>query len=330
MARRDIFRAIKEVDTSQSDRAAAPGYASRGASKNMLASINELAAKAAQAEAPIDGEVVQEIDPDRIEDSFVSDRLTQEDVAFEELVNGIRERGQDTPILVRPHPNDSGRYQTVFGHRRLRAARQLGRKVKAVVRNVSDEEHVIAQGQENSARENLTFIERALFAQRLIGRGHDRGTVQTALSVDAPMLTRMLSVSGRIEEDLLLLIGPANSIGRDRWLEFAQLYEKPSNRSTVSQVCQTTVFLAATSEVRFEMLLGELKKADKPRRASPDKPAKAKWQPADKALAAELVDTGKTFSVAFKSKDSARFGRFLAERLDALYGEFLQQEKTQV
>lgn len=68
MARRDIFRAIKEVDTSQSDRAAAPGYASRGASKNMLASINELAAKAAQAEASIDGEVVQEIDPDRIED----------------------------------------------------------------------------------------------------------------------------------------------------------------------------------------------------------------------------------------------------------------------
>lgn len=330
MARRDIFRAIKEADTSQSDRAAAPGYASRGASKNMLASINELAAKAAQAELPIAGEIVLEIDPDRIEDSFVSDRLAQDDAAFEELVDGIRERGQDTPILVRPHPEDKERYQAVFGHRRLRAARQLGRKVKAVVRSVTDEEHVIAQGQENSARENLTFIERALFAQRLIGRGYDRGTVQTALSVDAPMLTRMLSVSGRVEEDLLLLIGPAKSIGRDRWLEFAQLYEKPTNRAGVSQICEAAEFSKASSEVRFELLLGGLKKADKPRRPSSDKPAKTKWQPADKTLTAELVDTGKAFSVAFKSKDSARFGRFLAERLDALYGEFLQQEKTQV
>jgi len=328
MARRDIFRAIKEADTSQSDRVVTPGYAARGASKNMLASISELAAKVAQAELPADGETIHEIDPERIEDSFVSDRISQDDAAFEELVNGIKERGQDTPILVRPHPEDNDRFQAVFGHRRLRAARLLGRKVKAVVRRITDEEHVVAQGQENSARENLTFIERALFAQRLISRGHDRVTVQAALSVDAPMLTRMLSVSGRVEEELLARIGAAKSIGRDRWLEFAQLYEKPSNRVAISDVCQTSEFSAATSEARFELLLGALKKADKPRRPVLEKPAKSKWQPADKAMAAELVDSGKAFSVAFKSKDSARFGRFLAERLDALYGEFLQQEKT--
>jgi len=327
MARRDIFRAIKEADTSQSDRAPTPGYAARGATKNMLASINELAAKAA---LPADGETIHEIDPERIEDSFVSDRLTQDDAAFAELVEGIKERGQDTPILVRPHPEDKERYQTVFGHRRLRAARLLGRKVKAVVRSVTDEEHVIAQGQENSARENLTFIERALFAQRLIGRGHDRATVQVALSVDAPMLTRMLSVSARVAEDLLMRIGPAKSIGRDRWLEFAQLYEKPSNRSALSDVLQAADFNVAGSEGRFELLLAALKKADKPRRPASEKPVKSKWQPADKAMAAELVDSGKAFSVAFKSKDSVRFGRFLAERLDALYGEFLQQEKPKV
>lgn len=327
MARRDIFRAIKEADTSQSDRAPTPGYAARGATKNMLASINELAAKAA---LPADGETIHEIDPERIEDSFVSDRLTQDDAAFAELVEGIKERGQDTPILVRPHPEDKERYQTVFGHRRLRAARLLGRKVKAVVRSVTDEEHVIAQGQENSARENLTFIERALFAQRLIGRGHDRATVQVALSVDAPMLTRMLSVSTRVAEDLLMRIGPAKSIGRDRWLEFAQLYEKPSNRSALSDVLQAADFKVAVSEGRFELLLAALKKADKPRRPASEKPVKSKWQPADKAMAAELVDSGKAFSVAFKSKDSVRFGRFLAERLDALYGEFLQQEKPKV
>lgn len=328
MARRDIFRAIKEADAVQPDRVAVPGYATRGASKNMLASINELAEKAAQAERSLDGEIVQELDPDQIEDSFVADRLTQDDAAFQELVSGILERGQDTPILVRPHPHDKGRYQTVFGHRRLRAARQLGRKVKAIIRSVTDEEHVIAQGQENAARENLSFIERALFAERLVSLGHDRKTVQTALSIDAPMLTRMLSVSGRVAEDLLLRIGPAKSIGRDRWLEFAQLYEKPSNRSAISQTCQTTAFLEGNSDARFELLFSELKKAGKPRRTNSEKLTKAQWQAADKTLAAELVDTGRTFSVAFKSKESAHFGRFLAERLDTLYREFLHQEKT--
>ncbi len=88
--------------------------------------------------------------------------------------------------MVRPNPSDKGRYQIVFGHRRVRAARLLGRPVKAVVKHVSDIDHVIAQGQENSARENLSFIERATFAHHLASLGHDRRTIQLALSVDGP------------------------------------------------------------------------------------------------------------------------------------------------
>ena len=40
-----------------------------------------------------------------------------------------------------------------FGHRRLKAVVALGRKVRAVVRAMSDVELVIAQGIENSQRE---------------------------------------------------------------------------------------------------------------------------------------------------------------------------------
>ena len=43
----------------------------------------------------------------------------------------------------------------------------LSRKVRAVVKEMKDREHVIAQGQENSARANLSFIEKALFAARI-------------------------------------------------------------------------------------------------------------------------------------------------------------------
>jgi ParB family transcriptional regulator, chromosome partitioning protein len=47
----------------------------------------------------------------------------------------------------------------------LRAAQQLNIEIKAIVGTFSDEEALIAQGQENSGRKNLTYIERARLAR---------------------------------------------------------------------------------------------------------------------------------------------------------------------
>lgn len=324
MARRDIFRNIKEADGRESDRPAPRGYTAQGATRNILASIGELAEKAARADQIVEGESVIEIDPDLIDNSFVADRM-EDDAAFDELVEAIRGRGQDTPILVRPHPVGQGRYQIVFGHRRARAARELGRKVKAVVRTITNDEHVIAQGQENSARENLSFIERAFFAQRLLDQGYERPTIQSALSVDAPMLARMLSVSSRVPEELAVAIGPSKTIGRDRWLEFAQLVESPDGRAAALSLVAEPGFSDLSSELRFERAQAEMKSKSRQRRGTPAKPAKEKWQARDQGVAAEITDTGRAFSVAFKAKDSVQFGRFIAENLERLYGEFQQR-----
>ncbi|WP_164125936.1 ParB/RepB/Spo0J family partition protein, partial [Stenotrophomonas maltophilia] len=70
----------------------------------------------------------------------------EQNAAFRDL---IRQHGQNVPILVRPKPGDTEGYEVAFGHRRLRAARELGIKVRAVVRSLTDEQLVIAQGQEN-------------------------------------------------------------------------------------------------------------------------------------------------------------------------------------
>lgn len=327
MARRNIFQNIKEADGRESERPEPGGYTARGATRNMLASIGELAERAARADQMVEGASVVEIDPDLIDNSFVADRM-QDDAAFDELVEAIRGRGQDSPILVRPHPTSQGRYQIVFGHRRVRAARQLGRKVKAVIRTITNAEHVIAQGQENSARENLSFIERALFAQRLLDQGYDRPTVQTALSVDAPMLTRMLSVSGRVPEELAVAIGPSKSIGRDRWLDFAQLVETPDGRAAALALIPEPGFGDLPSEQRFERALDAVKATSRQRRGTPAKPVKEKWLAGDQRAAAEFIDTGRSFSVAFKAKDSVQFGRFIAENLERLYGEFKQRNEA--
>lgn len=326
MARKDVFANITATDSTRPERKATPGYATRGASRSMINSLGELAERAARAEQILEGETVVELDPSLLDDSFVSDRLEGDEQAFNDLVEAMRDRGQDSPILARPHPSQEGRYQVVFGHRRLRAAKQLGRPIKAVIKSIADLEHVVAQGQENSARENLSFIERAVFAQKLLDLKYDRPTIQKALSVDAPMLTRMLSVSGRVPANILIAIGAAKGIGRDRWLELAQLVERPDNLARAAAVIQESDFGAVSSENRFERVVAELKKVRRPGKGSA---AVASWQSQDQLVKAEYKITGKSFSLALKAKEAGKFGRFLSDNLERFYSEFREDENSQ-
>lgn len=326
MARKDIFANITASENTRPERKATPGYANRGASRSMINSLSELAEKAAMADQALVGEAVVDIDPAQLDDSFVSDRMGEDETAFKELVDAIRERGQDTPVLVRPHPTAEGRYQIVFGHRRVRAARLLGRNVKAVVKPVSDIDHVIAQGQENSARENLSFIERAAFAHHLQGMGHERRTIQLALSVDAPLLTRMLSVTGRVPEALIRAIGAAKGIGRDRWLDVAQLIEHPDALAAAKRLVGDERFAKLQSEERFDLLVSEIRKARKPQKRAK---AAGSWQSKDAGVTAEFKGAGKSYSIALKAKDAASFGRFISENLERLHDEFKQTMKSQ-
>ena len=134
MARKHIFDNLMRDEppaTAGGDEPTAE-YRKFGAAKSISSSIDELAKQASKL---AEGETVIEIDPDLVESSFVSDRMdAEEDKQYLELLEAIRERGQSTPILIRPHPIEVGRYMVVFGHRRVRVAKQLGRPVRAVVR----------------------------------------------------------------------------------------------------------------------------------------------------------------------------------------------------
>ncbi len=169
-------------------------YTAKGASRSILHSLDEMAAR---ADRLAEGETIVELDPTLVDASFVRDRRTDDDQEFEELLTAIREAGQNSPILVRPHPSQTGRYMVVFGHRRLKVASQLGRKVRAIVKEMGDRDHVLALGQENSARANVPFIERALFAAELarLQYDDDQVTVLSALSIDRATLSKMLSVA---------------------------------------------------------------------------------------------------------------------------------------
>jgi ParB family chromosome partitioning protein len=105
--------------------------------------------------------------------------MEPKDKSYRALRGSIAVMGQTSPVLVRPHLETPGRYQVAFGHRRLRAVAELRRPVCCIVEPLTDRDRdlVIAQGQENSARPNLSFIERGRFAQALKSAGYERETI---------------------------------------------------------------------------------------------------------------------------------------------------------
>ncbi|MGA1802179.1 plasmid partitioning protein RepB [Rhizobium sp. HT1-10] len=320
MARKNPFAHVMEEGASDESRPVLD-YAIKGASRSILNSIDELASR---ADKLLEGETIVELDPGIVDVSFIKDRLEDNEQEFEELLVAIRERGQDSPILVRPHPEADGRYMVVFGHRRLKAARALGRPVRAVIKAMKDQEHVVAQGQENSARANLSFIERAVFAGALsrLRYDSDNNIIMTALSLDRATLSKMLAVTS-IPPEILQGIGAAKAIGRDRWYELKILLEKPSSLDKAMDFVSAPDFAAKTSDERFNSLMAHLKQAKRPSGKAQEK----SWSIADKGMAVTAKQAGKVFSLTLKSKDAAAFGSYLSDRLEEFYKEFSGAEK---
>ena len=181
-----------------------------------LKSLSEEADEARALKAQLAaGERVVNLDPNLVDPSFIRDRLGEpEGEAFEEFKASLAADGQQVPILVRPAPNADGRYQAAYGHRRLAALRALGQPIKAIVRELTDEQLILAQGKENNDRRDLSFIERALFAARLEDRGFPRTSLIAALSLQKGNLSTMISVARSIPEELIVAIGPSS-----RWVD---------------------------------------------------------------------------------------------------------------
>lgn len=325
MARKNPFANLMDEGAAETERPALD-YTIKGASRSIISSIGELAAR---ADRLAEGETIVELDPELVDASFVRDRLEDDEAEFQDLVEAIRDRGQDSPILVRPHPTATGRYMVVFGRRRLKAAALLGRKVRAVVKALSDKDHVLAQGQENSARANLTFIERAVFADTLsrLKYDGDNAVVLAALSIDKATLSKMLSVAN-LPAEVLAALGRAKGVGRDRWYELKQLLEKPARLEAALEIVEGDDFRRLPSEARFDALIARVKTADvsKPRRP----PERRSWSPKDGALAAEIIEDGRKFTLALKARsgEAAAFGAFLSANLDRFYEAFRQEKSS--
>ena len=130
----------------------------RPGEKIKLASIDELL-------GVVNEEAAMEIEINKIHAFKNHPFKVLDDEKMQDLIESVKLSGVLTPVLLRVDSNDE--YEMISGHRRLHAAKMAGlTTIPAIVRELSDDDAVIAMVDANIQREELLPSEKA-FAYRM-------------------------------------------------------------------------------------------------------------------------------------------------------------------
>lgn len=284
-------------------------------------SLMELRQERDQLQAQVDAGGAAELDPKLIDPSPFPDRLPDDsDHDFDAFKKLMLDEGQKVPIQVRRHPQVEGRYQIVYGHRRWRAASELQIQIKATVLALSDEELVVAQGIENAARQDLSWIERALFVWRMDQANIKARDIRASLSIDDPELARLRAVCRILPIDVIESIGRAPKVGRPRWMALATAAsETKEGVSRIRRTLSADKGSALSSDERFTRALVEISKPQ----------AKARNEIALKSPSGRAIGTatfsGPNVKVSMAADHADNFSAFMQVELPALIERYFAQ-----
>lgn len=327
MARKNLLKGLMEEATKNTVIPPAPPPADQRVDTTKPRYSGGAIGAVSQSIAQLQARAVEDIDPFDIKDGGLTDRLDDEDADHDALVASIKEYGQQVPVLVRPHPEQDGKYQVVYGRRRVHALRTLKQPVKALVRTLDDRDMIVAQGQENAARKGLSFIEKASFARQMRDLGYNRKIICDTLHVDKTVISRMLSVADDLAPDLINAIGAAPNVGRDRWIRLVELLAE--REWSTNEAC--AIATGKTSDDRFEALITALSrfsaladdstKAEKPT----DRPASTRRvvKHDDGTQLAIIVERPKKTVLTLPRNDDG-FDRWLAENITEIHRQFTE------
>ena len=150
---------------------------------------------------------VRTVPIDLIDPNPFQPRTTFDDAALNDLAESIKARGILQPMLVRPNPDQDGRFQIVAGERRWRAAALAGlHDVPVIVRTLSDIDSAAVALIENLQRENLNPIEEAEGYHRLIehfGLTHEAlGLAVSKSRAHVGNIVRLLSLPAPVRDEV--------------------------------------------------------------------------------------------------------------------------------
>lgn len=309
MARRNIFQPPPPPSDPTSEASSPdsrPRFPNTGAMSGVKSTLRDLSSNA-----------VREIDPALIDDGGPKDRLTITDADVADLVQSIRAHGQQVPIMVRPLLESPGRYRIVYGRRRLRALKLAGIQAKALIRTLTDEQAILAQGQENSLRLDPSFIEKAIFVTDLTDGGYDQSVVLDALAIDKPMLSRMTKVARTVPLGVVEFIGAAHGIGRRRWEELADLVRDKDIGIEALVASLPDGSGAIGSDERFALVANLAMKAVQQDATQASPPPALPVVHGDGSKIAEIKETPRSLTIRFAGSDQPGFTKWMREHAEA-------------
>ena len=158
-------------------------------------------------------ERVMEIPLDKLQHFRDHPFQVRHDQALQDMADSIKEYGVLSPGLARPIPDGSG-YEVISGNRRLEACILAGMETRPViVRDMSDDEAIIAMVDANLQRENILPSERA-FAYKMKLEAIKRQGARTDLT--SMQVAQKLSVE---------MVGDAAGISKDQVRRYIRLTE---------------------------------------------------------------------------------------------------------
>lgn len=301
MARKDLMKGLMEAPETKSATPKPPARVDPAKPRYTSGAIGAVS----RSIADLKSRSIVDLDPRMIDNAGLKDRLDKDDPDHAALVKSIEEYGQQVPVLVRFSPNYEGRYEVVYGRRRVRALKDLGLPIRAMVRDLDDKALILAQGQENSARKDLTFIEKVNFARQMRDAKYDRKIIGDALAMDKTLISRLFAVADQVPVELIEAIGSAPSVGRDRWLALA---DKIKGRDLAEFA------VGDTSDARFNAVMAATKV--KPPRAKAPETLKT----TDGTELAQVARKGEQTQITI-TQDTG-FGDWLAQNLTEIHRDW--------
>ena len=109
-----------------------------------------------------DGTQIMQILIENLLPSHFQPRHIFDDSALNDLADSIREKGVLQPLLVRPAPNQTSKYEIIAGERRFRASKMAGlTQLPVIIKEFDDKAALEIALIDNLQRENLNPLEEA-------------------------------------------------------------------------------------------------------------------------------------------------------------------------
>ena len=160
------------------------------------------------------------------------DRSEPELDNIDNLAISISKYGQQEPILVRPllPKKNNIEYEIIFGNRRWKACCSINKPIKAILKNINNQEAAAAQKEENENRQDISNYSKAFHYNKLIEKKVflSKEHLSKSLGIPNSTLADLLSYT-RINKKILETFKNPHKIKQSHAIILASISSKVSD-----------------------------------------------------------------------------------------------------